>query len=109
MFLKKLNEFLVKFIIQLYQVWSISDSQFWGGGLLLSETPLKKRKWNKSDINSVLGLLQRVAVGYIVDISEVHSASIIRVEVTNNLKTEAIRIFETSATQANGVTAQEQN
>jgi hypothetical protein len=33
------------------------------------------------DVNSVLGLLHHVVVGSVVDVSEVHSASIFRVEV----------------------------
>jgi hypothetical protein len=39
-------------------------------------------RWLITDVNSVLGLLHRVLVGDVVDVSEVHAASIFRVKVS---------------------------
>jgi hypothetical protein len=47
----------------------------------LSVTDFRLSLWLLIEVNSVLGLLHRVVVGDVVDVSEVHAGSIFIVEV----------------------------
>lgn len=44
-------------------------------------TDVRPPRWSITDVNFVLGLLHRAVLGDVADVSEVHVASIFRVEV----------------------------